>query len=89
MPDTTKKYQIQQKQEGGMLTLHPETEASVVTYDGTTSGIQATNVQEAIDKLDGLIEDITGGGVVTGVKGDKEQSYHQGNVAWEQMMLVR
>ena len=81
MPDTTKKYQIQQKQEGGMLTLHPETEASVVTYDGTTSGIQATNVQEAIDKLDGLIEDITGGGVVTGVKGDKEQSYHQGNVS--------
>lgn len=81
MPDTTKKYQIQQKQEDGMLTLHPETEASVVTYDGTTSGIQATNVQEAIDKLDGLIEDITGGGVVTGVKGDKEQSYHQGNVS--------
>lgn len=81
MPDTTKKYQIQQKQEGGMLTLHPETEASVVTYDGTTSGIQATNVQEAIDKLDGLIEDITGGGVVTGVKGDKEQSYHQGEVS--------
>lgn len=81
MPDTTKKYQIQQKQEDGMLTLHPETEASVVTYNGTTSGIQATNVQEAIDKLDELIEDITGGGVVTGVKGDKEQTYHQGEVS--------
>lgn len=80
MPDSTKKYQIQQKQEDGMLTLHPETEASIVIYDGTDAGLVATNVQDAVDELKTLVNDITGGGVVTGVKGDSEESYRQGNV---------
>lgn len=80
MPDSIKKYQIQQKQEDGMLTLHPETEASIVIYDGTGAGLTATNVQDAVDELKTLVNDITGGGVVTGVKGDSEESYRQGNV---------
>ena len=80
MPDSTKKYAIQQKQADGMLTLHPETEAPVVTYDGTSAGLVATNVQDAIDELKTLVNDITGGGVVTGVKGDAEETYRQGNV---------
>ena len=80
MPDSTKKYQIQQKQEDGMLTLHPETDASIVIYDGTGAGLTATNVQDAVDELKTLVNDITGGGVVTGVKGEAEESYRQGNV---------
>ena len=80
MPNSTKKYQIQQKQEDGMLTLHPETEATAVVYDGTSAGLVATNAQDAIDELKTLVNDITGGGVVTGVKGDAEESYRQGNV---------
>ena len=80
MPDATKKYQIQQKQEDGMLTLHPETDASIVKYDGTDAGLTSTNVQDAVDELKNLVNDITGGGVVTGVKGEAEGSYRQGNV---------
>lgn len=80
MPDSTKKYQIQQKQSDGMLTLHPETEAEAVIYDGTSAGLTSTNVQDAVDELKTLMNDITGGGVVTGVKGDAEESYRQGNV---------
>ena len=73
MPDTTKKYQIQQKQEDGMLTLHPETEAAVVTLDSVTAGMSATNVQDAFKEVMDTMADITGGGVVTGVKGNKEE----------------
>ena len=80
MPDSTKKYQIQQKQADGMLTLHPETDADVVKYDGTSAGLTSTNVQDAVDELKTLMNDITGGGVVTGVKGGVEESYRQGNV---------
>ena len=80
MPNTTKKYQIQQKQEEGMLTLHPETEASVVTLDSVTAGMSATNVQDAFKEVMDTMADITGGGVVTGVKGDKETDYRMGQV---------
>ena len=80
MPDTTKKYQIQQKQEDGMLTLHPETEASVVTLDNVAAGMSATNVQDAFKEVMETMGDITGGGVVTGVKGDKETEYRMGQV---------
>lgn len=80
MPDTTKKYQIQQKQEDGMLTLHPETDASVVTLDSSAAGMSATNVQDAFKEVMDTMADITGGGVVTGVKGDKETDYRMGQV---------
>jgi len=51
--------------------LHPETDASVVTYSGSVSG--ATNVKDALDTL------AVGTGV-TGVKGDAETTYRSGNV---------
>lgn len=80
MPDSTKKYQIQQKQEDGMLTLHPETEAAVVTLDNVTAGMSAKNVQDAFKEVMDTMADITGGGVVTGVKGNKETDYRMGQV---------
>ncbi len=60
------------------LLLHPETDADIVKL--AAEGITATNVQDAILELKKLINDITGGGVVTGVKGSAESSYRQGNV---------
>lgn len=80
MADTAKKYQIQQKTANGTLTLHPETEASIVLVDSTTAGVNATNVQDAIKEVNDNIKAITGGGVVTGVKGDAETEYRLGNV---------
>lgn len=80
MPDTTKKYQIQQKQADGMLTLHPETDADVVILDNATAGMSATNVQEAFKEIMDTIDGLTGGGVVTGVKGDAESDYRKGQV---------
>lgn len=75
----TKKYVIQQKQTSGEpLTLHPETDADIVKV--AANGIQATNVQGALEELNNNIASITGGGVVTGVKGDAETSYRLGQV---------
>ena len=74
MAQTKNKYQIIQKvSENDTVLLHPETEAGVVEYDNTTSGLTATNVQDAIDEL-------KSNGGVTGVKGNAEQSYRTGNV---------
>lgn len=79
MATTTKKYQIIQKEAADQyLLLHPETEADIVLL--AAEGITATNVKDAIIELKDLISDITGGGVVTGVKGDSESTYRQGNV---------
>lgn len=75
----TKKYVIQQKQSTGEpLTLHPETDADIVKVAAT--GIQATDVKSALEELNNNIAAITGGGVVTGVKGDAETSYRLGQV---------
>lgn len=75
----TKKYVIQQKQASGEpLTLHPETDADIVKVAAT--GIQATDVKGALEELNNNIAAITGGGVVTGVKGDAETSYRLGQV---------
>ena len=81
MADQTKNYVIQQKQEDGMLTLHPETDAAIVKYDGSSSGLTANNAQSAIDELKTLVNDFTDGGVVTGVKGAKESTFRQGDVS--------
>ena len=75
----TKKYVIQQKQASGEpLTLHPETDADIVKVAAT--GIQATDVKSALEELNNNIAGITGGGVVTGVKGDAETAYRLGQV---------
>ena len=75
----TKKYVIQQKQTSGEpLTLHPETDADIVKV--AANGIQATNVQGALEELNNNIASITGGGVVTGVKGEAETAYRLGQV---------
>ena len=74
MAQTKNKYQIIQKvSEQDTILLHPETEAGVVEYDNTQSGLSATTVQGAIDEL-------SNGTGVTGVKGNAEQSYRTGNV---------
>ena len=80
MPNETKKYQIQQQQADGMLTLHPETDADVVLLDNTEAGMSATNVQDAFKEIMDTIDGLTGGGVVTGVKGDAESDYRKGQV---------
>lgn len=75
----TKKYVIQQKQASGEpLTLHPETDADIVKV--AANGIQATDVKSALEELNNNIATITGGGVVTGVKGDAETTYRLGQV---------
>ena len=75
----TKKYVIQQKQASGEpLTLHPETDADIVKV--AADGIQATDVKGALEELNNNIAAITGGGVVTGVKGNAETSYRLGQV---------
>lgn len=74
-----KKYVIQQKQSSGEpLTLHPETDADIVKV--TAEGIQATDVKGALEELNNNITAITGGGVVTGVKGNAETAYRLGQV---------
>ena len=74
MAQTKNKYQIIQKvSEEDTILLHPETQADVVEYDNSQSGMQATTVQGAIDEL-------KAGVGVTGVKGNKESTYRTGNV---------
>lgn len=75
----TKKYQITQLQnDDSLLVLHPETEADIVVVDNSSGnyGGTATNVQDALEEVYTLAQ--TGG--VTGVKGDAESSYRQGDV---------
>lgn len=80
MADSTKKYVIQQRQTEGMTTMHPETEAEVVLLDNAAAGMSATNVQDAIEEIMDTIDGLTGGGVVTGVKGSAESEYRKGQV---------
>lgn len=81
MATTTNKYQIVQKvNDTDSVILHPETEAGAVIYDNTASGLNATDVNAAIDELKSDMNSITGGGVVTGVKGSAESTYRTGQV---------
>ena len=81
MATTTNKYQIIQKTgEQDTVILHPETDAKVVLYDNGTSGLNAETVQDALDEMKGDIDAITGGGTVTGVKGEAEAEYRTGKV---------
>ena len=74
MAQTTNKFQIIQKVSAeDTILIHPETEAEVVKYKGTTSGIVAENVQGAIDKIYEQVKNIESGGIVTGLKGDKDK----------------
>ena len=82
MAQTIKKYQIIQKvSDSDSILIHPETEAGVVGYDNTVSQLNAENVKDAIDELKENIDDITGGGVVTGVKGSEETTFRTGKVS--------
>lgn len=79
MATTTVKVQnIQKVAADEYLLLHEETDADIVRL--AAEGIKATNVKDAILELKRLVSDITGGGVVTGIKGEAEEEYHQGNV---------
>lgn len=75
---TTQMQHIVKVAEDEYLLLHPETDAEIVKV--AAAGITADNVEAALVELKNLINDITGGGVVTGVKGDAEEDYRQGNV---------
>lgn len=80
----TKKYKIQQLQsDETLLTLHPETDASIVQVDKSVTGTTATNVQAAIKELKDEIKstaDEVKDGVVTGVKGENETNFRKGQV---------
>lgn len=80
----SKKYKIQQLQpDETLLTLHPETEASVVLIDSTKAGVSAKNVESAIKELKDDIQETANeikDGVVTGVKGSNETQFRKGQV---------
>lgn len=80
----TKKYKIQQlQQDETLLTLHPETDASIVKVDSSKTGTTATNVESAIKELKDDIQETANeikDGVVTGVKGSNETQYRKGQV---------
>lgn len=73
-----KKYRIEQKVGNTTVTLHPETDASVVQYSGTIGGTAVTNAAAAIDALETEIGSLDTG--VTGVKGSAESNYRTGQV---------
>ena len=73
--ETKKKYKLQQRLSATeFLTLHPESDATVIEYDSSKSGLTASNVQDAIDQI------MASGTGVTGVKGNAESAYRTGNV---------
>lgn len=80
MAQTTNKYRIIQKvSQDDTLLLHPETEAGVVLFDKSGSGLQSDNVQAAVEELENKVKTLEEG-TVTRVKGDKETEYRKGNV---------
>jgi hypothetical protein len=82
MAQTTKRYQIIQKiAEDETLLLHPETDAEVVLFDGSESGLSSGNLKAAVNEVAGQVKKITDGGVVTGVKGENETEYRKGQVS--------
>ncbi|MBP5466608.1 MAG: hypothetical protein J6Y43_03495 [Clostridia bacterium] len=88
MAQTTKKYQIIQKVSASdTILLHPETDASVVKYDGSSSHLTSTNVKAAVDELKGNINTVQTNldsfisCSVTGVKGSTESTYRNGQVS--------
>ncbi len=75
----TKKYQIQQLQaDDSLLTLHPETDASIVKINNSNSTYD--NVESAVVGLESRIEQVVGSVGVTGVKGSAESTYRTGQV---------
>ena len=82
MAQTKNKYQIIQKvSEEDTLLLHPETSADAVLFDKAASGLNADTVQGAVEEVVEQVKAITGGGVVTGIKGEKETTFRTGNVS--------
>lgn len=56
------KTEINEKLQNGTLqAVHPQTDADIVSYDNTSSGLTATNVQDAIDEVlteGGKVQDV-------------------------------
>lgn len=77
MANEIKQYKIQQllNSNGDTLELHPETDASVVNVSEQTYSM-GDNVQTALETIYAMAS----GGGVTGVKGNAESTYRQGNV---------
>lgn len=77
----TKKYEINQLQsDGSLLTLHPATDASIVYYNDVATELGTTTVQGAIKEIVTVLNTLETKTGVTGVKGNSESSYRQGNV---------
>ena len=81
----TKKYQIQQLQaDDSLLTLHPETDASIVKINNSSTNY--TTVESAVVGLEseiaGVKQTVTNlpSSLVTGVKGSAESAYRNGDV---------
>ncbi|MCD8201894.1 MAG: hypothetical protein LUD47_07510 [Clostridia bacterium] len=72
------KSQLKLKAAEDFLVLYPETSADIVYT--AVDGITATNVEDAVAELYGLIQAITNGGVVTGIKQPGDEGYKQGNI---------
>ena len=72
----TRKVRIQEKTGASSVDLlHPETQADVVVYDNTESGLEATTVQDAIDEL------LTSGGSVDDVQNGEGTSLVSNKIA--------
>lgn len=69
MADVVKKYKIQQKTSDGMLTLHPETESTIVNTAeikneaGDKTLVEAGTVQTALQSIARNIEEVTQGSI--------------------------
>jgi len=64
------------------------TNSSNIDYDNTTSGLTATNIQAAIDELDGKIDDIESGDITVG-NADKLDGKHASDLAYKDLSNVR
>ena len=64
------------------------TNSSNIDYDNTTSGLTATNVQAAIDELDGKIDDIESGDITVG-NADRLDGKHASDLAYKDLSNVR
>ena len=73
-----RKVILNEKTQSGFEEIYPKTSADNV--DISVDGVQATNVQAAIGEINDNVKAITGGGVVTGVKGSAETTYRLGQV---------
>lgn len=75
---TVKIREIQKLATDSYLLMHPETDASVVLL--ASENLTSDTVEGALEELYEAVQEIVGGSVVTGVKGDDETEYRIGQV---------